>query len=176
LGTNIKDKNIVNFSLIKRNYSLFSFLMIPILSLWSPSWISVMGVQPYWPIFWLLPWSILNGPIKGLILGGIIGIIVDSINNDIYSQVPGLIICGFWFGRIGELKNRYQHGLLASLGSLICGSLYFVQLFVNNFHSNSNLLVSFGLKNIFSQIFLTGLFAPVFSKCLYEMFLKNLKK
>ena len=84
----------MNFSLIKNNYSLLSFLLIPLLCFWNPIWFSVMGVQPYWPIFWLLPWSILNGPINGLIIGFIIGIILDSINNDIYTQVPGLLICG----------------------------------------------------------------------------------
>jgi len=166
----------MNFSLIKNNYSLLSFLLIPLLSLWNPIWFSVMGVQPYWPIFWLLPWSILNGPINGLIIGFIIGTILDSINNDIYTQVPGLLICGFWFGKLGKLKYRYQYGLLASLGSLICGLIYFLQLILNNYQKNPDWLFSFGLKTIFGQILLTGLFAPVLSICLYEFFSKNLKK
>ena len=166
----------MNFSLIKNNYSLLSFLLIPLLSLWNPIWFAVMGVQPYWPIFWLLPWSILNGPINGLIIGFIIGTILDSINNDIYTQVPGLLICGFWFGKLGNLKYRYQYGLLASLGSLICGLIYFLQLILNNYQKNPDWLFSFGLKNIFGQILLTGLFAPVLSICLYKFFSKNLKK
>jgi len=111
----------MNFSSLKNNYSLLSFVLIPILSLWNPSWFSVMEIQPYWPIFWLLPWSVLNGPIYGIITGCIMGIILDSINNDIYTQVPGLLICGFWFGKLNNLKHRYQYGLVASIGSLTCG-------------------------------------------------------
>ena len=166
----------MNFSLIKNNYSLLSFLLIPLLSLWNPIWFSVMGVQPYWPIFWLLPWSILNGSLSGLIVGFIIGIILDSINNDIYTQIPGLLICGFWFGKLGNLKHKYQYGLHASLGSLTCGLIYFFQLIINNSQRNPDWLFSFGLKNIFGQILLTGLLAPVLSMCLYGIFSKNLKK
>ena len=166
----------MNLSSIKNKYSFLSFLLIPILSLWNPIWFSVMEVQPYWPIFWLLPWSILNGPINGLIIGFIIGIILDSINNDIYTQIPGLLICGFWFGKLGELRYKYQFGLFASLGSLICGSLYFLQLIVINYQKNPDWLFSFGLKIIFGQILLTGLFAPILSISLYKLFSKNLKK
>ena len=165
----------MNFSLIKTIYLLFSFLLIPLLSLLNPIWFSVMGVQPYWPIFWLLPWSILNGPLNGLIIGFIIGIILDSFNNDIYTQIPGLLICGFWFGQIGELRDRYQYGLIASIGTLICGLIYFSQLLVNNYPNNPYWLLPFGLKNIFGQILLTGLFAPFFSKLLYEFFGNNFK-
>ena len=166
----------MNFSLIKNNYSLLSFLLIPLLSLWNPIWFSVMGVQPYWPMFWLLPWSILNGPLNGLVVGLIIGIILDSINNDIYTQVPGLLICGFYFGRLGNLNNRYQYGLVASLGCLTCGLIYFLQIVVNNSQNNPDWLFSFGLKNIFGQILLTGLFAPVISIYLYSLFSKKIKK
>ena len=166
----------MNFSLRKNNYSSLSFVLIPLFSLWNPIWLSVMGVQPYWPIFWLLPWSILNGPINGLIIGFIIGIILDSINNDIYTQVPGLIICGFWFGKLGKLKYRYQYGLFASLGSFICGLIYFFQIILNNFQKNPSWLFSFGLKNICGQILLTGLFAPVISIYLYRLFSRNFKK
>tara|TARA_Y100001933_G_scaffold4729_1_gene4383 strand:+ start:129 stop:659 length:531 start_codon:yes stop_codon:yes gene_type:complete len=166
----------MNFLLIKNNYLLLSFLLIPVMSLWNPIWFSVMEIQPYWPIFWLLPWSILNGPINGVLTGFIIGIILDSLNNDIYTQVPGLLICGFWFGQLGQLKRRYQYGLIASLGSLICGFLYFSQLIIFNHQNNPVWLFSFGLKNIFGQVLLTGLFAPVLSTCLYEAFSKKLKK
>tara|TARA_B100000900_G_scaffold386243_1_gene376553 strand:+ start:1417 stop:1932 length:516 start_codon:yes stop_codon:yes gene_type:complete len=165
----------MKFSLIKITYLLLSFLLIPVLSILNPIWFSLMGVQPYWPIFWLLPWSILNGPLNGLIVGFIIGIILDSFNNDIYTQIPGLLICGFWFGQIGELRDRYQYGLIASIGTLICGLIYFSQLLVNNYQNNPNWLLPFGLKNIFGQILLTGLFAPVFSKLLYELFANNFK-
>ena len=166
----------MHFPSIKNNYPLLSFLIIPLLSFWNPSWFSVMGVQPYWPIFWLLPWSIIKGSINGLKAGFIIGIILDSINHDVCTQVPGLLICGFWFGKLDNLQHRYQYGLMASLGSLICGFIYFFQIIVNNYQKNPAWLLSFGLKNIFGQILLAGLLAPVLSVCLYNLFSKNPKK
>ena len=166
----------MHFLYLKNNYSLFSFLLIPLLCLWNPIWLSVMGVQPYWPIFWLLPWAILNGPTNGLIIGFIIGVILDSINNDIYTQVPGLLVCGFWFGKLDKLENRYQYGLVASLGSFICGFIYFFQVMLNNYHKNPDWLFSFALKNIFGQILLTGLFAPVLSIALYGLFRNKFKR
>ena len=166
----------MNFLSIKNYYSLLSFFIIPLLTLWNPIWFSVMGVQPYWPIFWLLPWSILHGPLNGFIMGFIIGIILDSINHDIYTQIPGLLICGFWFGKLDNLIYRYQYGLIASLGSLICGLFYSFQLLFNNYQENPDWLFSFGLKNIAGQILLAGLFAPVLSVFLYKFFSENLKK
>tara|TARA_Y100000589_G_scaffold249128_1_gene237169 strand:+ start:3393 stop:3914 length:522 start_codon:yes stop_codon:yes gene_type:complete len=161
-----------------RFFSELSFLLIPLLYLWNPSWLSLMGSQPYWPIFWLLPWSLLKGPFKGLVTGLLLGIVLDSLNNDLYTQIPGLMICGFWFGKIGNVKQqnltRLQFGLIASLGTLICGLIYFVQItFKFIFERFGFWLFSYGMKNIFAQVFLTGLFAPVFCLWLFYLFSKK---
>ena len=155
-----------------------TFAFIPLVLLWNPSWFSLMGISPYWPLFWLLPWAILYGPRNGVITGFCIGLVADSLNNDIYSQIPGLIICGYWFGRIGNYQKisikRYQYGLEASIGSLVCGLMYFIQLIFNNLDNNHYILLfPFVIKTIFSQVFLTGLFAPVFCSLLYLYFSKN---
>ena len=51
------------------NLSIISFIFIPIIFLWHPNWLGFLGVQPYWPLFWLLPWSLINGSINGLLVG-----------------------------------------------------------------------------------------------------------
>ena len=51
------------------NLSIISFIFIPIIFLWHPNWLGFLGVQPYWPLFWLLPWSMINGSINGLLVG-----------------------------------------------------------------------------------------------------------
>ena len=55
--------------LFTKNLSIISFILIPIIFLWHPDWLGFLGVQPYWPLFWLLPWSMLNGSINGLMVG-----------------------------------------------------------------------------------------------------------
>ena len=122
---------------VKANISLLSFIFIPILFLWNPSWVSFLGVQPYWPLFWLLPWAIIVGPIKGALTALITGIILDSLNNDLYTQIPGLIICGLWFGTINKFQTdvflHWRYGLFAALGSFICGVIYFLQILFSHF-------------------------------------------
>ena len=157
-----------------------SFLIIPLIIYWNPSWLSLMGYQAYWPIFWLLPWALIHGPYKAMLFGFLLGFTLDTINADLYTQIPGLMICGFWFGKLGsfiQFNNApLRFGLIAAIGSLICGIIYFCQIVVLHLIGNSPLwFFSFGFQNIFSQVFLTGLFAPVFCKWLYVIFSKKYK-
>ena len=160
--------------------SLISFLMIPLVIFWNPSWLSLMGYQAYYPIFWLLPWALIHGPFKSMLLGFLLGFTLDTINSDLYTQIPGLMICGFWFGKVGSLNqfknNPLQFGLIASIGSLICGLIYFCQMVIEILLNNSPLwLFSYGVQNIFAQVFLTSLLAPIFCKWLYFLFSKKYK-
>ena len=159
--------------------SLISFLIIPLVIFWNPSWLSLMGHQAYWPIFWLLPWGLIHGPFKTMLWGFLLGFILDTINADLYTQIPGLIICGFWFGKVGSL-NHFNYsplhfGLTAAIGSFICGSLYFCQMVIKLLLENSPLWVfPYGIQTIFAQVLLTSLLAPVFCKWLYLLFSKNI--
>ena len=115
---------------IKKNLSLISFLLIPIIFFWNPNWIGILGIQPYWPLFWLLPWAMIYGPANGLIIGLFLGLILDSITPESYTQIPGLIICGVWFGKVSKNDNvfveHFRNGLICSIGSFACGTLYFL--------------------------------------------------
>ena len=160
--------------------SLISFLIIPLVICWNPSWLSLIGFQAYWPIFWLLPWACIHGPFKSMLLGFFLGFTLDTINADLCTQIPGLMICGFWFGKIGNLnhfKNTpFQFGLTSAIGSLICGVVYFCQIIVKILLENIPLwLFAYGVQNILAQVFLTGLLAPVFCTWLYFLFSKKYK-
>ena len=160
--------------------SLVSFLAIPLVIFWNPSWLSLMGYQAYWPIFWILPWALIHGPFKSMILGFFLGFILDTINADLYTQIPGLMICGFWFGKVGSLNqfkiSAFQFGLTASLGTLICGIIYFCQMVVKLLLENSPLWIfPYGVQHIFSQVFFACLLAPVLCKWLYFLFSKKYK-
>ena len=165
------------FNFLKHNSSLISFFFIPLIFCWNPHWLGFLGVQPYWPLFWILPWSMVHGSTKGLIVGLFLGLALDSltVDND-FTQIPGLVLCGFWFGRLKSCSNvfveHFRHGLICSLGSFICSSLYFLQILLKNIPVNNLFLFSFSVKNIFAQVFITGLLAPLFCSRILILFKK----
>jgi len=155
--------------------SIISFIFIPIIFLWHPNWLGFLGVQPYWPLFWLLPWSMINGSVNGLVFGLFLGLILDSLTLDNnFSQIPGLMFCGFLFGRIklnnDMLVGHFRHGLICSFGSFLCGTLHLAQILFKNFSDSYSLMLISGIKNILSEVFLTGLFAPLICSQLLKMF------
>jgi len=174
LGANIKSKNLMNKFLTK-NLTIVFFIFIPIIFLWHPNWIGFLGVQPYWPLFWLLPWSMVNGSINGLIFGLFLGLILDSLTlNSNFTQIPGLLICGFWFGRIrihsDFLVGHFRYGLICSFGSFLCGSIYFLQILYKNFSDSTFWLFIPSFQNILAEVFLTGFFAPLICSQLLRAF------
>ena len=117
--------------LILKKLSLIFFIFIPVVFLWHPNWLGLLGIQPYWPLFWLLPWSMFYGSINGFIFGLFLGLILDSLTlESTFTQIPGLILCGVWFGRIKMISNlwvrHFRYGLICSLGSFLCGFIYFL--------------------------------------------------
>ena len=159
----------------KKRLSIIIFIFIPIIFLWHPNWLGFLGIQPYWPLFWLLPWSMINGSINGLIFGLFLGLILDSITLDNnFTQIPGLILCGVWFGRIkihsNFLVGHFRYGLICSLGCFLCGTLYFLQILFRNFSDSAFLLYLPSVQNILAETFLTGFFAPLICSKLLRFF------
>jgi len=159
----------------KRNLTMVFFIFVPIIFLWHPNWLGFLGGQPYWPLFWLLPWSMINGSINGIIFGLFLGLILDSLTfNSNFTQIPGLIICGFWFGRIkihsDILVGHFRYGLICSFASFLCGTIYFLQILFKNFSDSSFLIFIPSLQNILAEVFLTGFFAPLICSQLLRVF------
>jgi cell shape-determining protein MreD len=164
-----------------KKISIVVFIFVPIIFLWHPNWIGFLGVQPYWPLFWLLPWSMINGSINGIIFGLFLGLILDSLTlGSNFTQIPGLVLCGFWFGRIkinsDVFMGHFRHGLICSLGSFLCGSLYFLQILLRNFSDSTFLLFIPSVQNIFAEVFLTGFFAPLICSQLLRIFKSSVRK
>ena len=151
----------------KKKISIISIFFIPIIFLWHPNWVGFLFIQPYWPLFWLLPWSMINGSINGLIFGLFLGLILDSLTVDgNFTQIPGLMLCGVWFGRIkihsDFLIGHFRYGLICACGSFLCGTLYFFQILFQNFSGGNFLLFVPSLQNILAEIFLTGFFCALY--------------
>ena len=165
---------------LKRNLYLISFILIPIFFLWHPNWLALFGNQPYWPLFWLLPYSMINGSFYGLIVGLFVGITLDALTpTGSLTQIPGLIFCGVWFGRFKPCNNfwvnHFRYGLLCSIGSFLCGIIYILQILIKSFSNNVVLLFGTAIENVFVEVFLTGLFAPFFCSQLLRLY-KNSKE
>ena len=159
----------------KKRLSLISFFFIPVLYLWDPHWLGFLGAQPYWPLFWLLPWSMIHGSIDGLLAGLFIGLILDSISPDSsYTQIPALVLCGIWFGKLSFSKNifvgHFRYGLICSIASFCCGLLYFSQILIKNVADYGIFFYFPSIKNIFAQVFITGLLAPLLCSFLFIIF------
>ena len=117
----------------------------------------------------------INGSVNGLVFGLFLGLILDSLTLDNnFSQIPGLMFCGFLFGRIkfhsDILIGHFRYGLICSFGSFLCGTLYFLQILFRNFSDSNSLMFISGIKNILAEVFLTGLFAPFICSQLIRMF------
>ena len=164
-----------------KKFSIIFFIFIPIIFLWHPNWLGFLGVQPYWPLFWLLPWSMIYGSINGVIFGLFLGLILDAVTlGSDFTQIPGLILCGFLFGRIklhsNILVGHFRFGLICSFGSFLCGNLYFLQILLKNFSDGTFLLFIPSVQNIIAEVFLTGFFAPFMCSQLLKLFQSSKNK
>jgi len=79
-----------------------SGLLVPLISLAAPSWLSLGGVLPSWAVLWLLPWALVDGPVSGVIAGAAMGLVLDGLSVGDASQVPALMLLGWWWGRLGR--------------------------------------------------------------------------
>ncbi len=163
---------------LKKKVSLISFLFIPIVYFWDPNWLEFLGVQPYWPLFWLLPWSMIYGSFDGLIIGLFLGLILDSLSLDSsFTQIPALVLCGIWFGNVSISNNIFvghiRFGLICSIASFFCGLLYIFQILIKYWSDHTIFLYLPSIKNIFAQVFITGLLAPFVCSLLFRLFQRS---
>ena len=160
---------------ILKNFSLISLIFIPIIFLWHPNWLAINDIQPYWPLLWLLPWSMKNGTISGLIFGLFLGLILDSISyGGGFTQIPGLMLCGLWFGKISIRRDffvgHFRYGLICAIGTFGCGVINTTQILAKNFSEDIFLFLYPSFKIVLIQVLLTGLFAPLICSKLLKLF------
>jgi rod shape-determining protein MreD len=135
--------------------------MVPLLTLASPGFLKIAGVAPSWAVLWLLPWALVDGPASGAIAGLCLGLVLDGLHLGLASEVPVLILLGWWWGRIGRrgvpIERSYNLGLLALLGALLLGASVLLQLY----WSGQLPLVEAGLHTLVAQTLITAVLAPV---------------
>jgi hypothetical protein len=131
-------------------------LAVPLLTLASPAFLKISDVGPSWAVLWLLPWALVDGPVSGAIAGLCLGLVLDGLHLGQASEVPVLVLLGWWWGRIGRrgvpIERSYNLGLLALLGTLLLLQLLW---------RGQLPLLTAGLHTLVAQSLLTGLLAPV---------------
>jgi hypothetical protein len=107
--------------LARQPLALATALLVPWLSLAAPGWLQLDGIAPAWAVLWLLPWSLADGRLSGLALGLGLGLLVDALHPGPVTLVPGLMLLGWWWGRLGRrspaIERSFSLAVLALLGT-----------------------------------------------------------
>ncbi len=146
-------------SLVRQRWTLATALLVPLLVLASPAPLQLAGVPPSWAVLWLLPWALVDGPLSGALAGLALALVLDGLHPGPLTQVPVLVVLGWWWGRLGRkappLERSFSLGLLALLGAALQGgSLWLQQLWWGEVNAAA-------LHTLLAQTLLTGLLAPL---------------
>jgi len=143
----------------RHGLSVGSALAVPALTLLSPGWLSLDGVSPSWAVLWLLPWALADGPLSGAFAGLALGLLLDGLHVGHVTQLPALVVLGWWWGRLGRwgspIERSFNLGLLAALGSLLLGGSFLLQW------QFLGVLPEGGLQLLAAQALITALLAPL---------------
>jgi rod shape-determining protein MreD len=134
-------------------------LAVPLLTLASPGWLKLAGVPPSWAVLWLLPWALVDGPASGAVAGLALGLVLDGLNLGDATQVPVLLLLGWWWGRLGRrgapIERSFSLGLLALLGTFALGASLLLQFRLQGHWPLA------GWHILLAQTLLTALLAPM---------------
>ena len=145
--------------------SLATALLVPLLTLATPSWFGVSGGGPAWAVLWLLPWSLVDGPVSGAFAGVSLGLVLDGLSLGEVTQVPALLLLGWWWGRLGRrappIQRSLNLGLLAWIGSVALGLSLILQILVLQGGELGPWLAGWAWQTTWSQSLITALLAPM---------------
>jgi rod shape-determining protein MreD len=111
--------------------SAASLLLVPLLTLAAPSWLTLAGVPPCWPVLWLLPWALADGRGSALLLAALLGVLMDAISPGQVSWIPGLLLLAWWWGALSTrrpaIEKPFSLGLLVLAGTLLLNITLMIQ-------------------------------------------------
>ena len=114
-------------------------------------------------ILWLLPWSLVDGPVAGVIAGAGLGMVLDGLSLGDASQVPALMLMGWWWGRLGRRGQPIQRslnlGLLAWIGTVVLGLSLWLQWLLLG--APEAMIQAWALHTTVAQSLITALLAPM---------------
>ncbi|MFZ9147971.1 rod shape-determining protein MreD [Vulcanococcus sp.] len=150
----------------RQRFPLATALLVPLLTLASPWFLSLDGVGPSWAVLWLLPWALEEGPVSGAIAGLALGLLLDGLHIGSVTEAPALLLLGLWWGRIGRrgfpITRSLNLGLLALVGTAALGATLLLQESLAGTLPPSTT----GLQLLLTQALITGVLAPLISSLL----------
>ncbi len=161
-----------------RNLLFFlTAICLPFLTLISPNWLKIYGVSPCWPILWLLPFSLRNGPLKGVLAGTLLGLLMDSFNMGGASYIPSFMLLSFWWGGYGLQKKTielsFNLGLMVVLGTTFVGLSIWIQKISSQSFVMDRVFNNWSIYTLIAEVTITGLLAPVVCSWLLLSYKKN---
>ncbi|MBD2422175.1 rod shape-determining protein MreD [Cyanobium sp. FACHB-13342] len=146
--------------LARHGWCLATALVVPWLVLASPGPLKLAGVPPAWPVLWLLPWALVDGPLSGALAGVGLGLLLDGLHLGPITEIPALALLGWWWGRLGRkgppIERSFNLGLLALLGTALLGASLILQALLLGAWQTAP-----ALHTWLAQTLLTGLLAPL---------------
>ncbi|MFN5698771.1 MAG: rod shape-determining protein MreD [Cyanobacteriota bacterium] len=122
-------------------------LAVPLLTLASPAFLKIAGVAPSWAVLWLLPWALVDGSLSGGLAGLAVGLLLDALHPSGASLVPGLVLLGWWWGRIGRkgapIQGSFNLALLALFGTLLLDLSLMIQWLLISWRNHAAALVPY---------------------------------
>lgn len=103
-----------------------SLLLVPLVSLAAPAWLTLAGVPPCWPVLWLLPWALVDGRRSALLAALVLGLLLDSQHPGPVTWIPGLLLLARWWGPLRARRPAIERPL--SLGLLALGGAALLNL------------------------------------------------
>ncbi len=162
----------------KKSFYQVLALLVPFLTLINPPYLSLLGVGPRWAELWLLPWALYQGPIAGMFAGFCLGMMGDAINLGINTQLPALMLLGYFWGCLGQKKEYidkpFSLGLFALFGSFLSGLLVWFQEIVFGNINDFVLFNKWAFQTILAGSVMTGFLAPFLCQlCIRTFFQRN---
>jgi rod shape-determining protein MreD len=146
-------------ALARQRWCVATGLLVPLLTLASPGLLKLEGVAPCWAVLWLLPWALVDGPWSGALAGLALGLALDGLHPGPLTQIPALLLLGWWWGRLGRkappIERSFNLGLLALLGAAVLGGTLLLQ------QRWLGLLGPAALHTLAAQTLITALLAPM---------------
>ena len=155
----------------------FTAISLPAFIISSPDWLTINGIQPCWPVIWLLPFSLKNSPLKSAAVAILLGIFLDSFVISGVSYIPSLLILSLACSQYGlhnkKIELFFSIGLMAIFGTALVGITIWLQKILFYTILRTDWFHSWSIYVLISEVIITGLVAPLCSSWLLLAYKKN---